>query len=501
MKRFIFVSFVAMSVLCAGCSGGAGGLRTTVPSAATPTATHARTNVDWPVWGFDPARSGFNSAERRLTVANVHRLRVRWQISFNDGSFADAAPILIARVLIGGSYRPMLFETTKNGVTFGIEAASGHVVWKFATSGGRTTISAPAADQSDKAIYAPGIDGKVHKLDASNGQETSAPGLPAVISLMPSTELDESPLNVANGYLYATAAGDSSDLPPYDGHIVALKLSTGEKTIFNSLCSEKRDLIGPHGCSYQRSGIWSRGGVVVDPDPSMNGQIYAATGNGDFDANRGGHNYGDSVLALTPSLSNLLGSYTPTDYHQLQESDHDLGSASPALVPDQPTSRTPWMLVQGGKDAVLKLIDRAPLPGVGHELQLMSLPRMMYSTPAVWTDPSNQTWIFVGLQDRIHAYRLETNKLGVSRLAMKWSQQPGTSPRGTSPVVANGIVFVAFDGELLAYNALTGTKLWSSAMRSAGKTIGPVHFESPIVVNGSVYCSDENGNLTAYALP
>jgi len=47
----------------------------------------------------------------------------------------------------------------------------------------------------------------------------------------------------------------------------------------------------------------------------------------------------------------------------------------------------------------------------------------------------------------------------------------------------------------------TSSSLWSSANASAGKTIGPVHWQSPIVVNGWVYCSDQNGNLTAYGLP
>jgi outer membrane protein assembly factor BamB len=52
----------------------------------------------------------------------------------------------------------------------------------------------------------------------------------------------------------------------------------------------------------------------------------------------------------------------------------------------------------------------------------------------------------------------------------------------------------------VALNAVNGNTLWTSAMQGAGKTIGPVHWESPIVVNGSVYCSDENGQLTAYSL-
>ncbi len=55
------------------------------------------------------------------------------------------------------------------------------------------------------------------------------------------------------------------------------------------------------------SGIWARGGAVVDPDSTMNGRIYVSTGNGDFDANRGGFNYGDSVLSLSADLVEPVG--------------------------------------------------------------------------------------------------------------------------------------------------------------------------------------------------
>jgi outer membrane protein assembly factor BamB len=233
----------------------------------------------------------------------------------------------------------------------------------------------------------------------------------------------------------------------------------------------------------------------------MNGRIYAATGNGDFDANTGGHNYGDSLLSLSADVSRLIGSYTPTDYTQLQDGDVDLGSTSPAILPRQPSSRTPLMLVQGGKDAILKLLDREHLPGVGKELQLINLPDGLFSTPAVWSDSRNGAWIFMGFPSVIQAYRLRTDAQGVSRIVGVWQSHAGqTGGEGTSPVVANGIVFVAFDGAIVALDALTGMELWSSARRSAVRTIGPVHWQSPIVVNGWVYCSDENGQLTAYSL-
>jgi outer membrane protein assembly factor BamB len=453
--------------------------------------------VDWPVFGFDPARSSFNSAETTLTPRNVHKLRERWQIALSG--VADSTPILLQHVRIGRRFRKMLFQTTKGGVTLGIEASTGKIVWKFTTSGPHYTHSTPAADPSGKAIYVPGVDGMVHKLDASNGHEIRAAGFPARITRMPDSEADESPLNVANGYLYATTSGYDGDAPPYDGHVVSVNLSTGRETVFNSLCSNKHKLPGPNTCSSQLSGIWARGGAVVDPDSTMNGRIYVSTGNGDFDANRGGFNYGDSVLSLGADLSNLLGSYTPTNYQQLQNGDVDLGSTSPTILPAQPMSQTPWMLAQGGKDMVLKLLNRAALPGVGNELQLIDLPQGLFSTPAVWTDASNNAWIFLGFPDLVAAFRLKTNGSGQSQLVEIWHASPGNSDgEGSSPVVANGIVFAAFNGAIVALNALNGSQLWSSA--NYQNSIGPVHWQSPIVVNGWVYCSDLNGNLTAFSL-
>jgi hypothetical protein len=455
--------------------------------------------TSWPVFGFDPARSGFNTAEHTLTVGNVHRLHERWQVSL--GADADSTPILLDKVRVGRTERPMLFQTTKSGVTLGIDARNGRIVWQFMTHGSTVTNSTPAADPSGKSIYVPGIDGKVHKVSAANGRELHAPGFPARITRLPLSEKDASPLNVANGYLYAVTSGYYGDAPPYDGHVVAVELSTGKTTVFNSLCSTYRKLVKANTCSQQRSGIWGRGGAVVDPDSSMTGRIYASTGNGQFDAGSGGDNYGDSLLSLGEDLSSLLGSYTPTDYQQLENGDTDLGSSSPGILPDQASSQTPYMIVQGGKDAILRLLNRAALPGLGGELQEVDLPGGLFSAPAIWSNGSNNAWIFLGFNDEVVSYQVQTNSAGVSQLASVWQASPGNSSgEGSSPVVANGIVFVAFNEALVALDAVNGKELWSSALSSAHGNIGSIHWQSPIVVNGSVYCSDESGNLTAYSL-
>jgi glucose dehydrogenase len=85
--------------------------------------------TSWPVFGFDPARSGFNTAEHTLTVGNVHRLRERWQVSL--GNDADSTPILLDKVRVGRAEVPMLFQTTKSGVTLGIDARTGKIIWQF----------------------------------------------------------------------------------------------------------------------------------------------------------------------------------------------------------------------------------------------------------------------------------------------------------------------------------------------------------------------------------
>ena len=440
------------------------------------------------MFGHDSARSGVDVGDTILTTSNVSQLVEKWQISLG-GQVADSTPILLGSVL---------YQTAKNGETFAINAKTGAILWTYSTSGPNITQSTPVADPSGSSIYVPGIDGMIHKLNASTGAEITGGGFPATLTLIPSTEKDASPLNLANGYLYATVSGNYGDAPYYDGHVIAVNLSSGAETVYNTLCSNITTLISSSStCSNSDSGIWSRGAVVVDPDPAMNGAVYVATGNGLYD---GGDNWGDSVLSLTSNLSMLMSAYTPTNYTTLQDDDTDLGSTSPALLPRQTTSTTPLMLVQGGKDKILRLLNRDPLPGVANELQEITLPYRLYATPAVWTS-SGVTWIFFALPNQIDAYELETSG-GTSSLVSGWVANDGTtSGEGTSPVVSNGIVFVAMDNALYALAATSGAELWSSTNAGVTKTIGPVHWESPIVVNGWVYCSDQNGNLTAYGLP
>jgi outer membrane protein assembly factor BamB len=235
--------------------------------------------------------------------------------------------------------------------------------------------------------------------------------------------------------------------------------------------------------------MWSRSGVVVDQDPSMGGRVYVATGNGPFNPRQG--DYGDAVLSLSSDASHLLSYYAPSNYAELEASDLDLGSSSPALLPREARSATALMAVQGGKDAILRLLDRTHLGGVGNALQNVNLSDKLFSAPAIWSDLGT-TLVIIDLSDGVYAYKVVTEN-GRSRLAKAWQTDVASTYEGTSPIISNGIVFVAGSSALVALDAKDGHRLWSHL-------IGRIHWESPIVANGTLYCSDEDGNVTAFGL-
>src|SRR5436190_1023517 len=121
--------------------------------------------------------------------------------------------------------------------------------------------------------------------------------------------------------------------------------------VFNSLCSNRRAIINPSTCGSQESAIWGRAGAVVDP---VTRKVYATSSNGPFN---GSTDWGDSVLELSPGVGRFLRHWTPTNERQLAESDTDVGSTSPGLLPDPNGGRTARFLLQGGKDARIHLLD------------------------------------------------------------------------------------------------------------------------------------------------
>ena len=156
--------------------------------------------------------------------------------------------------------------------------------------------------------------------------------------------------------------------------------------------------------------------------------------------------------------------------------------------------------MQGGKDATLRLLNLQDLSGhggpgnVGGEVgSIISVPQggQVLSQPAVWVNPADgSTWIFVVNGNGASGLRLNFDASGNPSLSTQW--QNGQS--GTSPVVANNMVFSIGGSSVRALDPVSGNQLWSAARG------GSTHWQSVIVANGAVYATDQANHLAAFGL-
>src|SRR5262249_11433893 len=153
-------------------------------------------------------------------------------------------------------------------------------------------------------------------------------------------------LLLQNGSVYISWASHC-DHGPYHGWVISYNATTLQQNgVWNS--SPNAGL----------GGIWQAGAA---PATDKQGNIYVATGNALFDANRGGLDYGDSVVRLASSGNELqvVDYFTPYDQAFLNDNDIDLGSGGPVLLPTQPVgSPHQHLLTVAGKEGIIYLLDR-----------------------------------------------------------------------------------------------------------------------------------------------
>jgi len=431
--------------------------------------------TDWPEFGYDVSRSNASSAATAITATNADSLR-RQQITI-PGT-VDASAIFLHDVAVAGKPHDALFVTTTYGKTLAVDVSTGAILWTYtpasyaAVAGSaQITTSTPVADPGREFIYASSSDGHVQKLAVSDGHAVWN----TAITKLPSREKIASPLAYFRGHVIAVTGGYIGDAPPYQGHVAILDASTGALLhVWNSLCSDRQQLIDPSTCGESDSAIWGRAGAVID---STTGNIFVATGNAPWD---GTTNWGDALLELNPDATQLLGNYTPQNTDQLNSTDADLGSTSPVLLGN-------GFVAQGGKDGKIRLLSMAAIAGPvshqGGEAQIVGTPsgNDLFTAPAVWHN-QDAPWMFAADGGGTQAWALESGQL-----VSKWKNSNG----GTSPVVAGGLLYVyGSSGSLRIYQP-------SSGQLVATLTAGSGHWNSPIVLAGTVVLPEGNANKRA----
>lgn len=456
--------------------------RATAPSFNTIN-TQAAAQIAWSMFDGDAQKSGINTNETVITKATVKNLKQLWQINLPGTS--DGSPVYLSNVTTQQGVKNLVFITTEDGSLVAIDDATGAKVWQQDTQGSSGIItSSPVIDPGFQYIYSYGKDGKVHKYSVGAGAEVTTDGWPFTATLIPNVEKESSALTIGNGYLYVSISAYVGDQGSYVGHIAAKNLTTGATSVFNVLCSATKQLLTGN-CGSSQGGVWGRPGAVIDP---ISGNVFIASGNGPYAPP---NNLGDSVIELSPDLSKVIDTYTTDNFQTLDNADEDLGSTMPAMIPTQ-KSNPSNIAVQGGKDNKIRVLNRQNLSGqngpyhVGGELQTLPVNCNVFSQPIGWVDGSGTTWVFVtDMCDSLYAYKVVNSQL--QKIYEK--DNIGRS----SPFLVNDMLFLQKSGTISALDPAAGSVLWSVS-------VGNMHWQSPIVINGHLLVLTQDGKLTAFGV-
>ena len=494
------------------------------------------------VFGFSPSSVSRSNVGTGPDPAHATSSGVRYAYAWGHSLAinADSTPVFAPHVAFsGGIHRNVLFVLAGNNITdcdpnpanfvkastlYAFDAGTGQPLWHQSTSGpSRCTTSAPAV--KGQWVYAPGLDGKVHKYALATGKEYLTGGWPIPYTLDPLREKESAALQISGSYLYATTSS-FGDFGHYEGHLTTINLTSGHINVWNSLCSNIHVLLSSNPqsktyCQQSGSALFGRGEAVTDP---ISHDVYVVTGNGFWD---GKTNWGDSVLKLTPDGSRLLDSFTPKNQAYLAAVDNDLGSTGLAMLPTVIMDGKQYHLaMQGGKGSagetkspkVVYLLNRDELggtPGPGHiggELQTLDSPgkHHILSAPAVWRDPQGTVMAIYANDNDIQAYEVVTSG-SVPQVKVKWDVHIATPskrayagihtpyPNFTTPVISGNELYAAHDGEIDIYNPENGHELWSStSVAPKGQLSSNLHWEYPCVAIGMIFMTDESGHVYAY---
>jgi hypothetical protein len=477
---------------------------------------------------YDNARTGANLNETKLTPRNVNVQHFGKVFTLHVDGDVYAQPLFLGGVEIPGKGRhDVLFIATEHDSVYAFDAYGNPSapLWQASLlKNGLTTVpardancpfispeigitSTPVIDPDTGTLYvlARTRDGsgfltnvyaqRLHALAVTTGVEkfggpveirasmsgSGTGSSSGKLSFNPLRDNPRAALLLNRGTVYLTWAS-ACDVGPYHGWVMAYGAGNlKQEAVFNA---------SPDG---DDSGIWEGD---TGPAADKAGNVFLATGNGRFDAAKGGRDYGDSLLKLNGGSLKLSDYFAPYNAAYLDANDSDLGSGGPMLLPDQ-SGPYPHLAVVEGKGGVLYLVDRDHMghwqPGNNsHAVQTMAVPNGVFGAMAYW----NHYVYVLSDGDALRQFAVIDGKLSPKAA----SGFPGVSatPTLSANGLAEGIVWLlrskvwnASDqpAALYAYDAANvAHELYNSEQNAGRDRPGlALRFNIPMVVNGHVY--------------
>jgi outer membrane protein assembly factor BamB len=366
-----------MRVLVVTAVFAAGLTAVTGSAAATASSAPARTGPpgDEVTISQNDLRTGWDPNEPALTPAAVEGGSFGQIFSTAVNGSVYGQPLVVGSTLIA---------TTENNWVYGLDAATGAVLWKtFLGTPYHITYcqdlvpnigitSTPVYDPSSGRVYVLAL---VHKtswkwrlfgINVSTGAisyQRRLDGHPANdqnLTLSALNQGQRSGLLLMNGWVYASFASHC-DFRSYTGYVAGFNVGSTTSTAKTTLWTDEADV------SYVKGGIWQAGGGLMSDG---SGRIFVTTGNGISPAQGPGSQppgeLAESVIRL--GVNNTTGAlsaqdfFSPANAPALDASDTDFGSGGPTGLPFG-TTTYPDEVTQEGKDGRIFVLDRDDLGG------------------------------------------------------------------------------------------------------------------------------------------
>ncbi len=497
------------------------------------------TGADWLTYGADPQRTGYARGETKLSRETIKSLRLQWKLKLDDTAkelTSLTAPLVAEQVYTSRGVKDIVVVAGASDTLYAIDADTGKLLWQktFQIEGSpkqkphwlcpnalnaTPTIEKGGRGLGERTVHIIASDGKLHSLNIINGEDRHTP-----TQFVPPFSKNWS-LNLVNGILYTSTSQGCNGAK---SGVYAMDLSDPSRPV-------KFFQAAPAG-----GGIWGRAGVAVSAD----GLVFAETGDGPYDPAQG--KLTDTILALSARDLKLVDYYTPANREWITKKDLDMGNISPVVFPFKQRE----LVVGGGKEGVLYLMDAKSLGGSTHRKPLFRSPlylnedvdfagRGFWGAFATYADAEGNRWVYAPAWGPVHsgapsfpltngptpngsimAFRVE-EKDGGPVLVPAWISRDLDVPE--PPVIANGVVFALSSGEnvrqldsaghildsharasaprgnavLYAFDASTGKELFSSEKIISSFT----HFSGLAISSGRVYVTTFDSTVYAFSGP
>lgn len=495
----------------------------------------------------DIGRTGQNAAETILTPANVNVSNFGKLFAYPLDGPVWAQPLYVPAVVIPGQgAHNVVYITTENDGVYALDAdgKTAKPLWYVSLinpANGITAVPCAQMAQTCNVYPVDGITGtsaidpvgqtiyfvaqtlengvyfqRLHALDITTGAEKF--GGPTIIqgsvvnnkgnlAFDPQHNLPRPGLLLLNNIVYMAWAGSTH----------------GWLASYDATTLQQLGLISttPNG---NLGGLWASGGGIM----SDGTDIFMEAGDGTFDLNTSGKDWGDSVVKLDPNTLDVLDYFTPMDQNCRRLNDMDLGSGGPMLMPTQPgpypneivvsgKGGTPCDPYQGGYNSLVYLVDKDNLGGYngtsGPDLDIQTIEGSVYgyhSSPAYWQGTGNGTaYVYLaglvseaGTGEPLKQFSVIDGLLSTAPVAESTNVFViGATPSVSSDGTANGILWAQERQDILssisnikpsilyAYDATNvANTFYSSSMAGSRDQAGAAtKFQVPTIANGKVY--------------